>query len=426
MFIERAWCESILDSRKQKTVEVFIKCHNGTFSASAPAGKSKGKNEVADYNERGIIWSEKLANKFLGAFAGRNLVIKELDDLKDFEKKIKEFERGYGILGGNVVYAIEVALMKSAAKENRKDLWRFIYDSMGYKDLIKMPVPVGNCIGGGLHSRGMNGKRPDFQEFELIPQEETFSKAVTKNIQAYFYAKKLLKKMHKKWKIKTNDENAFETSNSNEETLKILSTVAEKYGLRIGIDVAASSFVNEKNYYEYKNKELIRDRLEQIDYMRILAQRYNLLYLEDPLDEEDFSGFQELLSRINSCPASKNNAGVLPCGRKLDTMIVGDDLTTTNLKRVDRASRGKAINAMIVKPNQIGSFVEVKRVIEFCKKNGMKTIFSHRSGETMDDALGDFAVGFQADFVKTGLYGPERLIKLRRIMQIEKEILRED
>lgn len=345
MFIERAWCRTILNSRKEKTVEVFIKCHHGTFSASAPSGKSKGKNEVADYNERGIVWSIKLTNKFLAALTHRNVIIKEIDDLKEVEKTIKDFEKSYGIIGGNVVYAIEVAMMKSAAKENRKDLWRFIFDSMKYHAIV-MPMPVGNCIGGGLHSRGMEGKRPDFQEFELIPQEKTFSRAVSKNIQAYFYAKKLLKKAHKAWTIKTNDENALETSMTNEETLKLLSDVAEKYGLRIGIDVAASSFVNEKNYYEYKNKELRRDRLEQIDYMRILAQRYKLLYLEDPLAEEDFSGFQELLSKIH--------------GKKLDTLIVGDDLTTTNLKRVERAVRGKAINAMIVKPNQIGSFVEVK------------------------------------------------------------------
>lgn len=410
MYIERAWCRTILDSRKQKTVEVFIKSHHGTFSASAPAGKSKGKNEVADYNERGIDWSIRLANKFLAAFSGRNIIMKEVDDLKDIEKKIKDFEKSYGIIGGNVVYAMEVAMMKCAARENRKELWRFVFDSMKYS-AVKMPMPIGNCIGGGLHSKGVGGIKPDFQEFELIPQEETFSKAVTKNIHAYLYAKKIIKKAHQAWTIKTNDENAIETSTTNEETLKLLSIVADKYGLRIGLDAAASSFVN-KNYYNYQNKELTRDRLEQIDYMRILAQRYNLLYLEDPLDEEDFSGFQELLSKVH--------------GRKLDTLIVGDDLTTTNLKRVERAVRGKAINAMIVKPNQIGSFVEVKRVIEFCKKHGIKTIFSHRSGETMDDALGDFAVGFQADFVKTGLYGPERLIKLRRIMQIEKEILRNE
>ncbi len=407
MFIERTWCRTILNSRKEKTVEVFIKCHHGLFSASAPSGKSKGTNEVADYNDRGIDWSIRLANKFLSAFAQRNVVIKEIDDLKDIESKIKYFEKDYGVIGGNVVYAIEVALMKSAARENRKDLWRFVFDSMNYKK-ISMPMPVGNCIGGGLHSRGVNGKRPDFQEFLLIPQEESFSKAVAKNIHAYFYAKKLLKRSHGAWTVKTNDEHALETSLTNEEVLTLLSTVAEKYNLRLGLDVASSGFCNEKGYYQYKNKELIRDRLEQIDYMRIIAQRYNLLYVEDPLTEEDFSGFQELLSKVKS----KN------------TMIVGDDLTTTNLKRVERAARGKSINAMIVKPNQIGSFVEVKKVIEFCKKNKIKIIFSHRSGETMDDALGDFAVGFQADFVKTGLYGPERLIKLRRIMQIEKEILR--
>jgi len=409
MFIERVWCDKVLNSRKEKTVEVFIKSHHGTFSASAPSGKSKGLNEVADYNERGILWSIKLANTFLAALTHKNVLLREIDDLKDIEKKIKDFEKSFGIIGGNVVYAIETAMMRAAAKEKGKELWQFVYDSMNYKE-VNMPMPVGNCIGGGLHSKGVGGKRPDFQEFELIPHEETFARAVSKNIRAFFYAKKLLKKAHKSWIIKTNDENALETSTTNEETLKLLSTVAEKYGLRIGMDVAASSFINNKNYYNYKNKELTRDRLEQIDYMRILAQRYKLLYLEDPLGEEDFSGFQELLSKVH--------------GKKLDTLIVGDDLTTTNLKRVERAVRAKAINAMIIKPNQIGSFVEVKRVIEFCKKNKIKTIFSHRSGETMDESLGDFAVGFQADFVKTGLYGPERLIKLRRIMQIEKEILK--
>jgi enolase len=216
MFIKRVQCKCIRDSRKQKTVEVFIKCHHGTFRASAPAGKSKGANEVADYNKRGIIWSKKLANKFLRAFVGKNIFIKGLDDLKEFEKKVKEFENSYGIIGGNVVYAIEVALMKAAAKENRKELWRFIYDSMDYKESIKMPMPVGNCIGGGLHSKGIKGKKPDFQEFELIPQEKTFSKAVTKNILAYIYAKKLQKKIQKKFKFKKKYENELETITTNE------------------------------------------------------------------------------------------------------------------------------------------------------------------------------------------------------------------
>jgi enolase len=286
---------------------------------------------------------------------------------------------------------------------------------------IKLPMPVGNCIGGGLHSVGVKGNKPDFQEFLLIPNEKRFSTAVTKNIYAQNYAKALLKKKNKVLFLKRNDEGAWNTGTTNEETLDILKEVADKYKLRIGLDVASSSFCNTSGYYQYKNKELFRDRLEQVEYMKNLVEKYNLFYVEDPLNEEDFSGFKELLAqvcKVHSGPASSPSSRVLPCGR----MIVGDDLTTTNLKRVERAVRAGSINAMIIKPNQIGSMLEVMKVVDFCKKNKIKMIFSHRSGETMDDAIADYAVGFGADFIKTGIYGPERLIKLRRIMQIEREV----
>lgn len=408
MFIEKAECEVILNSREEKTVEVSITIRGKIFSASAPSGKSKGMFEVKDYNERGVVWSKRLANGFLKNLENRNIKILKIDDLKDIEKEIRKFEDVNGILGGNVSYAIESALLKAASYESKKELWMFVYESMDYRKKIKMPMSVGNFIGGGLHSRGINGKKPDFQEFELISQGKSFSESFEKSISAYNYTKRLLKKKRGHLLSKTNDENAFETDMTNEETLDFLTKVANKYDLRIGLDVASSSFIDKNNYYNYKNKKLIRDRVEQIDYMRIISEKYNLLYLEDPLDEDDFSGFKELLARIKE--------------RKLDTLVVGDDLTTTNLKRLRRAVRAKSINAIIVKPNQIGSLVEVKQVMEFCKKNNIKTIFSHRSGETMDDALGDFAVGFQADFVKTGAYGPERLIKLKRILDIEKSL----
>jgi enolase len=220
-------------------------------------------------------------------------------------------------------------------------------------------------------------------------------------VHAYEHLGSILKTRRK------NDENAWETNKANEEILKILQEIKKQYKVRIGIDMAASTFYS-NGYYKYKNKELIRDKLDQADYITKLIKKYNLFYVEDPMNEEDFSGFIEIMNHLKK--------------QKSKTLIVGDDITTTSLKRTRRATGSKAINAVIIKPNQIGSLVEVKHVVEFCKKNNLKIIFSHRSGETMDDTLADLAVGFQADFIKTGISGKERLIKLKRIMDIEKSI----
>jgi len=134
--------------------------------------------------------------------------------------------------------------------------------------------------------------------------------------------------------------------------------------------------------------------------MNEIASKYDLLYLEDPLQEEDFRGFSEIKGRL----------------------IVGDDLTVTNLNRIKRAVLKKSINAVVVKPNQNGSLLEVKDVVDFCKKKEIKTIFSHRAGETMDSALADYAFGFQADYIKTGIFGKERKAKLKRLARIERRL----
>jgi len=235
----------------------------------------------------------------------------------------------------------------------------------------------------------------------LIPREKTFSRAVTMNLRAYEYARGLLKARSK------NDENAWMTDKTNEEVLEILKTVAKKYNLRIGLDIAASTFYD-KGYYNYKNKNLIRDKVDQADYIERLIRKFGIFYVEDGMQEEDFSGFKEILNAV------KEN--------RMKSLIVGDDLTTTNLKLVRRAVNSGVINAMIVKPNQIGSIIEVKNVVRFCKKNCIAMIFSHRSGETMDDTLADYCVGFGGQFIKTGIFGRERLIKLKRVIDIEKKL----
>ncbi|MDD2444806.1 MAG: enolase C-terminal domain-like protein [Candidatus Nanoarchaeia archaeon] len=400
MFIQEIKPKIIKDSRGEKTIFISLKTEKGNFECSAPAGKSTGSHEVVSYNKEGIEKSLELLKEFCKTLKFKNFLIRVFDDLIQLEVLINKFEKNFGKMGGNVKYVLHGVFLKAVAKDNSKELWQFIHDDVyGKESQIKFPMPVGNCIGGGLHSKPINKKRPDFQEFLLIPHEESFAKAITKNIRAYEYAKTILKS---RWK---NDENAWRTDKSNEEILFILMQLAQKYDLRIGLDIAAVSFFKEK-YYDYKNKRLKRDRLDQIDYVIRLIKKYDLFYIEDPLNEEDFSGFKQILNSIQS----------------RNTLIVGDDLTTTNVERLKRAIRSKAINSIIIKPNQIGSLIEVKKVVELCKEKNVKMIFSHRSGETMDNILADYVIGFGGDFIKCGIYGKERLIKYKRIMDIEKSL----
>lgn len=401
MFIKEAKPKIIKNSRKEESIEITIKTYEGTFKASPPAGKSRGKNEVEPYNLAGIQRSMKLLQGFCKAIKHKNFIIKKVTDLETLDKLINKFEERYGYLGGNVRYAIHTAFLRAAAKDLGIELWELIHKEMYPNKKPTMPMPVGNCIGGGLHSQEKRGEKPDFQEFLLIPKEKTFSKAITTNLRAYQHAKTLL---HAK---KRNDENAWRTNWTNEEVLEVLQEIKKKYNVRIGLDIAASTF-HRKGYYYYKNKELIRDKVDQAEYIEQLIKKYGIYYVEDPMQEEDFTGFKEILNTT-----TKN---------KQKTLIVGDDLTTTNPKILRRAVQGNAINAIIIKPNQIGSMLEVKKVVEYCNENNITMIFSHRSGETMDTALADYCVGFQGQYMKAGIYGKERLIKLKRVTTIEKQI----
>ena len=424
MFVKSVMPRFVKNSRGEKSIEIELKTYEGKFKCSAPSGKSMGKSEVACWNKRGIDYSMRLLRVFCKGLTGKNFIIKKVDDLKGLNEMMRKFENTYEEFGGNAWYAMEGVFLKATARNCGKELWEFINDDVNDGRKPKMPMPVGNCMGGGLHSKLVKGKRPDFQEFLLIGDEKTYGKAITKNIRAYMYAKRLLAQKSlgglgvwglgglgrfRGWKKLRNDEGAWRTSLSNEEVLEILKKVAKKYDLRIGLDVASSSFYR-NGYYTYKNKSLIRDKADQADYILKLIRKFEIFYVEDGMDEDDFSGFKSLMN------------GICEMGKK--SLIVGDDLTTTNLDRVQRAVRGKAINAMIIKPNQIGSILEVKKVVEYCKKNNIVMIFSHRSGETMDDILADYCVGFGGDFLKAGIYGRERLIKHRRVMMIEKSLNR--
>lgn len=367
MFLKRVKAKKIKDSRGDFTIEVSV----NKQEASSPSGKSTGKYETPSYRK-----TLKQSIKDINNTDFFNLEINSFKDLSKVESLIKKKFKLKDVkqFGANTLVALEVATLKALAKEKNKQLFQIINPNAK-----KIPVPVGNVIGGGLHSHNKN--KPVFQEFLII----------SPNV-------KLMKKIHKQLKTKTkNDEGAWETSLNNEQVLEILSKIK---GVKIGLDVAASSFYK-NNSYNYNNKHL--NPSTQISYINYLIKKYSIFYTEDPLQEEDFKGF----SKIKHSPTH---------------LVVGDDLTATQISRVKKAIKQKSINALIIKPNQNGSLLELKQIFDICKKYKIKTILSHRSGETIDNALADLAVGFGADFIKTGIATRWREVKLKRLVKIRKQI----
>lgn len=389
VLIQEVKAEKIKDSRKEETIKVTIKTNIGKFSSSAPNGKSKGKREAKPYKktlEKDIEQLKELSSYF------NSEILENFQDLKRIE------EITQGLIGANTSFALESAILKAIAKEQKKEIWQIINPNAK-----RFPRLVGNCIGGGSHSKLTKNKKPDFQEFLLIPKERSPKISVKENINSQEEIKSLLKKKDSSFEEKKNDENAWQTSLNEKEILEILQTTNQD----LGLDIAASSFYQRKKY-KYENPMLKRTPEEQMFYISNLIKNYPLKYLEDPFEEEDFDSFKKLLEFTKSI------------GKKI--LIVGDDLTVTNLKRLKKAVDEKSINAVIIKPNQNGSLIEVEEIIQYCKKNKIKTIFSHRSGETEEPILADLAFGFQSDYIKTGISGEERLAKLKRLIEIEKNI----
>jgi len=371
----------IFDSRKEKTILVSIKTDAGSFSASAPMGKSRGKHEVKPYKNT-IEEDFETLKKFSGYFSKEKL--EKFDDLR----RVEDIADGH--LGGNTTFALESAILKAMAKEQKKEVWQLINP-----DARKFPRFVGNCIGGGKHSPDV--KKPDFQEFLLIPETENPVEGFKVMKEDKVRAGEILRREDENFKGKRNDENAWITSLMDKQVFDVL----EELKIPFGTDVASSGFYSRKKYI-YKNPIFRRTVDEQYSYVANMIKNFGLFYVEDPFDEDDFKSFAKLHKEFPN------------------TLIVGDDLTTTNYKRLSEAIKEKSINALIMKPNQIGRLSEVKRVVKLAKDNEIKMVFSHRSGETEENILADLAFGFGADFMKCGITGKEREAKIKRMIEIWK------
>jgi len=362
----------ILNSKKEGTIEVSYK----NAKASAPSGTSKGQFEAQDYKkglDSEIIDLNKLKNKI------EKLSIHKFEDLKLVDELTED-------LGANSKIALEFAILKAKG-------------GFDFLDGRKIPRPLGNVIGGGAHSEV---KGLEFQEFLIIDREsKSFFDSAFKNKKVHQILLEKLQKLDSNFKNQKTSEGAWSPNLSIEDVLHLLKKVCKKYKLRIGVDIAASQFYKNGKYV-YKDKTLNRD--EQIDYVNRLIKKYDLYYIEDPLEENDFKGFS-LISKKNC-------------------LVVGDDLTVTNIDRVRKALMNNSINGLIIKPNQCGSLVKMKEVLDFSNNCNVVNIISHRSGETLDSTISDLAVGFNIPIIKCGVFGKEREAKINRLIDIEKSLLK--
>lgn len=376
MYLKKVVARSVKDSRGEPTIEVQI----GAIKASSPSGKSTGKYETPSFH-KSLDWNIKFLNQL-----EFNLEISTFSDLKKIESIIKKTAglKDVKNFGANALFALECAVLKSLAHSQLKQLWQVLNTKAK-----KFPLPVGNAVGGGLHSHNKNS--PAFQEFLIIPQSNSPQKNFNTMKKIHSQLKSLVRASSK------NDEGAWQTSLNEEEILEILSKFKD---IRLGVDVAATSFHCQGDY-NYRQKTL--NATAQVHYINALIKKFNLLYVEDPLHEEDFKSFAKIRHFQNH-------------------LVVGDDLTATHISRVKKAINSKSINAMIIKPNQNGSLLELAEIFKLCKKNNVKTILSHRSGETLDNALADLAFGFQSDYVKCGISTKWREAKLLRLVEIEQSI----
>jgi enolase len=325
-------------------------------------------------------------------------------------------------LGANAILGVSLAVCRAAAIEKKMPLYLYINEISKLKVEPKIPVPMFNILNGGKHSdSGLS-----IQEFKIIPTGiKKFSQQLRAGSEVFHTLKKILEAMHQSSGV--GDEGGFSPKlESNTQALELINQaiVKSNYGIgtqiNLGIDAAASNFYNEEEkHYTLKPEGANLERERLVAMYKEWIDKYHVVSIEDGLAEEDWEGWTMMTEKI----AKKPILGGIPKNILSENLLVGDDLLVTNVKRVERAIKEKACNAVLIKVNQIGSVSETLDCIRVAKKNKMKIMVSHRSGETTDDFIADLAVGTAAEFIKSGsLSRGERLCKYNRLMKIEDEL----
>ena len=379
----------VFDSRGNPTVEAEVFLKDGHFaSAIVPSGASTGTYEAFELRDKNN--KNYLGKSVLKAVENINGPIKkalnniDINDQKKIDKTLIDLDgtEQKKKIGANAILAVSIASCKLAAIEKNTPLYKYLGNSKSYQ----LPIPLLNIINGGVHAKN----NLDIQEFMIRPEKvKSFSEAIRRS----FLVIQNLKGMVNNTNV--GDEGGFAPNlTSNEEAIELIIKAIEKSGFKPGeevsicLDVAANE-LNEK---------------KTIDYYYELTKKYPIKSIEDPFAEDDWKSWKKITKETN-------------------IQIVGDDLFATNISRLQKGIKEKAANAILIKPNQIGTVTETLEVIKFAQKNKFKTIISHRSGDSEDTFIADLAVGTKSSQIKTGsLSRSERVAKYNRLLRIEEEL----
>ena len=439
--IKKVFAREILDSRAYPTVEAVVVLDNGIAGrAAVPSGASTGQFEACELRDGGTRYRGKGVQKAVSNVnerINRILAGKSIGDLKALDEWMLEEDGtdNKSVLGANAILSVSLAAAKAAAQNENIPLYRFLTPEKH----LKMPVPMMNILNGGKHAANC----VDFQEFMIMPRNaDSFRTGLRWCCEVYHSLQELLKNDHHA--VGVGDEGGFAPDLKDAfEVFDYLTAAVEKAGYTCGKDIvfamdAASSELYQPdsgNYYfpgesrllqqkqQLRNLEpdrtisncatsdcralsVQRTSREMIGYFEKLCRRYPLKSIEDGLDEEDWKGWMEFTEKLGD-----------------KAMLVGDDLFVTNLERLKKGTSLHAANAILIKPNQIGTLSETMAAVAYAKKNRYQTIMSHRSGETEDTTIADLAVALQTEYIKTGApCRGERTAKYNRLLRIEEKL----
>ena len=416
--IERITGREILDSRANPTVEATVVLENGGCgTAAVPSGASTGADEAVElrdgeqgrYGGKGVKTAVSHVNEDIaGLLKGKNAYDQES---ADEAMRILDGTENKSRLGANAILAVSLALAKAEADGLKMPLYRYIGGLNGKK----MPLPMMNILNGGRHA----GNNLDVQEFMILPVgAERFCVGLRQCCEVYHALETLLKE--KGLSTGIGDEGGFAPDlNSEEEAIELILQAVERAGYTAGagkdfmisLDVAASEWKEDRKgggqfSYRLPKKNEVFTSEGLMEHWDTLTKKYPIYSLEDPLDEEDWEGWKMLTQRIGN-----------------RVLLVGDDLFVTNPKRLQYGIKNGVANAILIKPNQIGSLSETMEAVRIAKESGYQAIMSHRSGETEDTTIADLAVGLNTGYIKTGApCRGERTAKYNRLLQIETEL----